>query len=193
MQAVCERDTAPEQRVVTAAMVEHIFNAVFHESHQTVLQGGASEPVYMPAQDERGLNRICYREDFVSSSLHEVAHWLVAGEARRRLPDWGYWYAPDGRTEGEQALFEQVEVKPQAIEWLLHKASGLQFRVSLDNLGQAAGDGQAFRDAVFTRACAYIAEGVNLRTQHFYTALAVALGGPPDWRQLRLMREELDI
>ncbi len=38
------------------------------------------------------------------------------------LPDLGYWYAPDGRIEEQQALFEQVEIKPQAIEWLFAKS-----------------------------------------------------------------------
>lgn len=58
----------------------------------------------------------------------------IAGEQRRLLPDLGYWYAPDGRTAEQQALFEQVEIKPQAIEWLFSKAFGRKFRVSLDNL-----------------------------------------------------------
>ena len=40
------------------------------------------------------------------------------------------WYAPDGRTKEQQALFEQVEIKPQAIEWMFSKAFGRRFRVS---------------------------------------------------------------
>ncbi len=42
----------------------------------------------------------------------------------------GYWYAPDGHTQEQQALFEQVEIKPQAIEWLFAQAFGRKFRVS---------------------------------------------------------------
>lgn len=53
-----------------------------------------------------------------NSALHEISHWTIAGAKRRLLPDLGYWYAPDGRTKEQQDLFEQVEIKPQAIEWL---------------------------------------------------------------------------
>ncbi len=42
----------------------------------------------------------------------------------------GYWYAPMVDSE-QQALFEQVEIKPEAIEWMFAKAFGLKFRVSL--------------------------------------------------------------
>jgi elongation factor P hydroxylase len=38
---------------------------------------------------------------------HSIA-WSIAGEKRRLLPDLGYWYAPDGRTQEQQSLFEQV-------------------------------------------------------------------------------------
>lgn len=172
--------------------IERIFNATFSRSHNTRLQGGAPEPFYRPAPVAEQHHCIVYREDFVSSSLHEVAHWLVAGEARRLLPDWGYWYAPDGRTAEQQQAFQQVEIKPQAIEWLLHKACGLRFRVSLDNLGEGAGDGHDFKDAVFQRACCYINEGVNERTLTFYEALAAELGGHSNLSTLILSRQELD-
>jgi elongation factor P hydroxylase len=63
----------------------------------------------------------------------------------------GYWYAPDGRTQEQQACFEQVEIKPQALEWLLTRACDRRFRVSLDNLNGDAGNGERFRDAVYAR------------------------------------------
>lgn len=175
-----------------AGDIERVFNTCFLVSHNTVLTGGAAEPFYRPA-DEHGLQHcIVYRDDFVSSSLHEVAHWLVAGAERRLLPDWGYWYAPDGRSAEQQQQFLQVEIKPQALEWLLHKACGLPFRVSLDNLGEGAGDGQLFKNAVFAQAGDYLANGVNDRTRIFYHALAEAFGGSPVISTLCLLRQELD-
>ena len=57
-----------------------------------------------------------------------------------------------GRVSHEQQqLFEQVEVKPQALEWLLTVACGRLFRVSLDNLNGDAGNGEDFKDAVYQR------------------------------------------
>ncbi len=172
--------------------IERVFNATFAVSLNTVLVGGADEPFYRPADDEDPRHRLFYREDFASSCLHEIAHWLVAGPERRLLPDWGYWYAPDGRNTQQQQQFEQVEVKPQALEWLLHIACGLRFRVSLDNLGEHAGDGCEFRDRVYHQACRYVCEGVNERTAALYRAFAVAFGGPPDIPSLRLTRAALD-
>lgn len=63
-----------------------------------------------------------------------MSHWCIAGKYRRTLNDFGYWYAPDGRSEEQQKNFEKVEIKPQAIECLLTLACGRFFRVSQDNL-----------------------------------------------------------
>jgi elongation factor P hydroxylase len=176
----------------TSAAIERVFNALFAERLNTVLIGGAAEPFYRPADDEDARHRIFYREDFVSSSLHEVAHWMVAGEARRLLPDWGYWYAPDGRDAAQQQVFEQMEVKPQALEWLLHAACGLHFRVSLDNLSDGAGDGSAFKDRVYEQACHCIRNGVHERMQCFYQALAETFSGAGALQDLVLSRADLD-
>ncbi len=176
----------------TSAAIECVFNALFAERLNTVLIGGAAEPFYRPADDEDARHRIFYREDFVSSSLHEVAHWMVAGEARRLLPDWGYWYAPDGRDAAQQQVFEQMEVKPQALEWLLHAACGLRFRVSLDNLSDGAGDGSAFKDRVYEQACHCIRNGVHERMQCFYQALAETFSGAGALQDLVLSRADLD-
>jgi elongation factor P hydroxylase len=176
----------------TSAAIECVFNALFAERLNTVLIGGAVEPFYRPADDEDARHRIFYREDFASSSLHEVAHWMVAGEARRLLPDWGYWYAPDGRDAAQQQVFEQMEVKPQALEWLLHAACGLRFRVSLDNLSDGAGDGSAFKDRVYEQACHCIRNGVHERMQCFYQALAETFSGAGALQDLVLSRADLD-
>lgn len=48
---------------------------------------------------------------------------MSTGEKRRQLVDFGYWYAPDGRSAEQQELFQAVEVKPQAMEWILSPAA----------------------------------------------------------------------
>lgn len=122
--------------------------------YQVVLVKGEHEPEYFPA--EHGLPaRIQFAHGFFNSALHEISHWCIAGQQRRLLPDLGYWYAPDGRTQEQQALFEQVEIKPQAVEWLFAKAFGRKFRVSLDNLTGEGGDGTQFKDNVFQQLHAY--------------------------------------
>lgn len=118
-------------------------------SHQNVtLVKGEVEPEYFPASNHTPA-RIQFAHGFFNSALHEISHWTIAGAKRRLLPDLGYWYAPDGRTAEQQALFEQVEIKPQAIEWLFAQAFGRKFRVSLDNLTGDGGDGSRFKDNVF--------------------------------------------
>ncbi len=173
--------------------IERVFNATFADSFNTVLIGGAPEPFYRPADAEHAQHRIFYREDFVSSSLHEIAHWLVAGPERRLLPDWGYWYAPDGRNAEQQRQFEQVEVKPQALEWLLNIACGLRFQVSLDNLGDDAGDGRLFKDRVYAQTCVYLAQGTNARSVQLCEAFASAFGGECRREFIHLQREDLGL
>src|SRR3546814_12851389 len=73
-----------------------------------------------------------------------VAHWCLAGAARRRQDDYGYWYAADGRDLEQQHLFEQVEVKPQALELLFSDVCGLNFCVSVDNLALPEHDASGF-------------------------------------------------
>ena len=124
-------------------------------SHLNVnLVKGDFEPEYFPATPDQPA-RIQFAHGFFNSALHEISHWCIAGEQRRLLPDLGYWYAPDGRTQEQQALFEQVEIKPQAIEWLFAQAFGRKFRVSLDNLTGEGGDGRTFKDNVFTQVQRY--------------------------------------
>ncbi|HQQ62041.1 MAG TPA: elongation factor P hydroxylase [Pseudomonadales bacterium] len=172
--------------------IERVFNAVFVDSHNTILIGGAAEPYYQPADVSAPQHRIYYREDFVSSSLHEIAHWLVAGPERRLLPDWGYWYAPDGRDAAQQQQFERLEVKPQALEWLLHISCGLPFRVSLDNLGEHAGDGATFKDKVYAQLQQYLQQGVNDRCATLCNAFAAAFGSDWQLNAWQVSRSELD-
>lgn len=136
------------------------FNHWFSHLNVTLVRGDF-EPEYFPA-DEQGPARIQFAHGYFNSALHEISHWTIAGAQRRLLPDLGYWYAPDGRSAEQQALFEQVEIKPQAIEWLFAQAFGRKFRVSLDNLTGEGGDGAQFKDNVFSQLQRYFSGEAKL-------------------------------
>ena len=153
-------------------ILEDLFNQLFSKSETTILCSGAEEPLYMPASDEDGFHVIYSTRDYFSSALHEISHWCIAGKARRKLVDFGYWYEPDGRSTEQQSLFEQVEVKPQALEWLFSRACGLRFRLSVDNVNQPelrASDG--FRDNVHAQTLSYLGNGLPGRAEIFLNAL----------------------
>lgn len=161
---------------VDAATLEQVFADCFGQRERTRLVGGAEEPLYLPATAPGGWHEIHYRADYPASALHEVAHWCIAGAARRRLPDYGYWYAPDGRDAATQRAFEAVEARPQGLEWLFAQACGLPFRLSLDNLdGQlAANDRERFAAAVVAEARSWQARGPAGRAGRFLEALTAA-------------------
>ncbi|MBA3981743.1 MAG: ATPase [Alcanivorax sp.] len=142
--------------------LERLFAQTFAERYDTVLCGGAEEPFYQPGQPGQP-HRILYTRDYFRSALHEVAHWCVAGAARRQQADYGYWYAPDGRDAVQQQAFEQVEVRPQALELLFCEACGHPFAVSLDNLNGETGDATAFAAAVAAQAARYREQMRNQR------------------------------
>ncbi len=127
--------------------LEQLFDALFGERYRVRLRGGFDEPLYVPAAAGKPAE-VRFRADYFASALHEVAHWTLAGAARRRLLDYGYWYAPDGRDHEAQNRFEAVEVGPQALEWLFAEAAGYPFRPSLDNLEAGSATHQRFRTAL---------------------------------------------
>lgn len=163
-----------------ASDLEALFDACFLASHRTVLRGGADEPLYAPsAAPEQEPHRVVYRADYASSALHEVAHWCIAGAARRRQPDYGYWYAPDGRSPEQQSAFERVEVKPQALESIFAEAAGVPFVLSADNLDGDPSPSPAFARAVAERRDRYLEEGLPRRAAIFLRALHErAMPGP---------------
>ncbi len=168
-----------------AADLIELFDALFARRHGVRLRGGAVEPLYEPPGPGRP-GHIWFRADYFASALHEVAHWCIAGARRRRLPDYGYWYAPDGRGAAEQRAFEQVEVAPQALESLFADAARSPFRVSLDNLHGTRDPDEAGRATVVFEA-ALAAErrrllqiGLPPRAAVFRAALARRYGGGTD-------------
>lgn len=137
---------------------------------RTELVAAQSEPLYAPADTADTLHRIYFAHGYFNSALHELAHWCLAGERRRGMEDYGYWYCPDGRTAQQQAEFERVEVKPQALEWWFSQACGRRFRTSLDNLSGEPTDSRPFRRAVRAQALAYARQGLPSRAD---TAVAL--------------------
>ncbi|WP_051326845.1 elongation factor P hydroxylase [Aliagarivorans taiwanensis] len=146
-----------------------LFNHCFND-YQTVLVAGGEEPLYVPASATQPA-KIIFRDEYFNSALHEIAHWCIAGPARRKLEDYGYWYCPDGRDAEKQAEFEQVEVKPQAIEMAFALACGRPFRVSVDNLYGDAGDSAQFQKRVSAQHHLYLQHGFPQRANLFIDAI----------------------
>ena len=161
-----------------AVAVMAVFHQCFYAQYRTRLIAGGDEPYYRPASDDGDDHRILFREDFVASALHEAAHWCVAGPERRRLADYGYWYAADGRSAEQQRAFEAVECYPQALEWLFSRAAGLPFRISIDNLDGEAVEPFPFALAVWQRLQRLCRAGLPARAECFRAALADHYGGP---------------
>jgi elongation factor P hydroxylase len=149
-----------------------IFAATFYQKYNTRLVVGKDEPIYIPANDKTPFHQIVFAHGFYASALHEIAHWLVAGEKRRLLEDYGYWYCPDGRDKMQQAEFEAVEVKPQAIEWLLSTAAGFDFNVSVDNLNGEQSCRFTFQQRVHQQLLLLLESGFNARTEALLKALS---------------------
>ncbi len=163
---------APSEGVapaMDAKALEALFYTVFGASENTRLQGGADEPFYRPCSEAEPAV-IFYRLDYVRSALHEVAHWCVAGKARRGLPDYGYWYSPDDRDVKQQQAFFAVEARPQALEKWFCEALGLDFKPSIDNLSLQLSESSLaeFNQRVFDYYRALLSVGARGRAGQFY-------------------------
>jgi elongation factor P hydroxylase len=148
-----------------------VFHDCFFKEYNTVLIGGAHEPLYLPKNEHTSHHSLFFTRDFFSSALHECSHWFIAGKHRRTQIDFGYWYVPDGRTSGEQTLFQNAEVKPQALEWILSMAAGHPFQTSVDNLNGQESDTYAFRIAVHKQIQNYCEHDLPKRARAFRQAL----------------------
>ncbi|WP_373996115.1 elongation factor P hydroxylase [Cobetia sp. 5-11-6-3] len=182
-QALTDQESMdPELTALTS-----LFDRLFATSYNTLLRRAPHEPLYLPAGmttdevqdgvasgdspgDELGFHRLYLARGFFSSALHEVSHWCIAGPERRLKEDYGYWYAPDGRDAHQQKAFESVEVAPQALEQLFHRAVAKPFHVSVDNL-ELEVDRDAFAQRVDERAAEYERCGLPARANAFRHAL----------------------
>ena len=149
-----------------------LFNACFSQGYNTRLIKGGDEPLYSPASDDCSYHQVIFARGFYASAFHEIAHWCQAGDKRRLLEDFGYWYIPDGRNKKQQKKFEQVEIIPQAIEWAFNVAAGRKFHVSADNLNGFEGDTVGFKALVYQQALTFVEHGFPKRAQEFIETLA---------------------
>ena len=178
-----------------ASRLQRVFAECFSRELQTRLEGGAEEPLYQPASAESEYHVLYYRADYFASALHEVAHWCIAGPQRRQRVDFGYWYAPDGRSAEQQHCFESAEYRPQALEWYFSRACAYRFRVSADNLNGMPGElsgGADFRQRIFDQALLWQRVGLPGRAATFFHALCREFGTSTPPGQLRFILAELD-
>lgn len=127
---------------------------------------------------KRPITVSCLRTDFCQRPARDLTG--VAGKARREQVDFGYWYCPDGRDAMTQSQFEDVEVKPQAFEWLFCVAAGFPFNVSCDNLeGDVEPDRIAFQRRVHARVMTLLEQGIPERPARFIRALQHYYQTPP--------------
>ncbi|MEH6549794.1 MAG: elongation factor P hydroxylase [Pseudomonadales bacterium] len=168
-----------------------LFNGLF-EGENTCLVRGDGEPVYLPASPDGKKAQVIFAHGFFASALHEVAHWLIAGARRRQLLDYGYWYEPDGRTAEQQVEFERVEVKPQAMEWILSHACGVRFRISVDNLSGESTDSGPFKQAVLHQVQVFCAQGLEARARLLVSELCEYYGSSNPLQVEQYTLSELD-
>jgi elongation factor P hydroxylase len=89
------------------------------------------------------------------------------------LPDYGYWYAPDGRSQAQQSAFFSVEARPQAIESLFCDACGVGFAPSVDNVEGGVTDTEleVFVTRITDWRSRFLKEGLPSRAEQFRQAL----------------------
>ena len=169
-----ELNTSPES--LGSDQVAACFERCFAKTDNTQLRGGASEPLYEPGEPAI----IWFRHDYLRSALHEAAHWCLAGAARRKLQDYGYWYSEDDRCAVQQAAFFAVEAKPQAIEKLFCEALSIPFSISVDNLSLqlTVEERQQFERRVAEHREHYLNNGMPIRAQRFVDALKKLVAAP---------------
>jgi len=156
-----------------------LFAELFYSRYKTRLVRGGEEPVYLPASMTGDDHQIIFARGYFTSALHELAHWCVAGEKRRGLEDFGYWYLPDGRSASQQRAFEKVEIRPQAFEQCFTLASGRKFHISADNLSGEPGDTRDFERQVHQLTYRLLFEGqLQNRALILFEAICQAWGNP---------------
>lgn len=149
---------------LTDAQIAGVFNRRLGRRHGVRLIGGASEPLYEPGS-EGHCATIRYTRDYPASALHELAHWCIAGAARRQQIDYGYWYQPPPRTAQQQKAFSRAELPVQTLEARFARACGLRFRVSVDDVGGDNSQAQVFQAEVEANLCTQRPEDVYPRAR----------------------------
>lgn len=166
-----------------ANQIIEIFNQSLGGRYGVQLRGGGDEPFYRAGEEAR-FAMIVFRADYSASALHEIAHWCLAGRQRRQLNDYGYWYLP-ARNASQQAAFEAVEARPQALEAVFAEAAGVDFRVSSDDVGclpsayfkaKVEAERRLIRQRLSVRAKCFLAALVNANSAVAQTAAQSVAG-----------------
>ena len=158
--------------MMTLPVILNLLNTKYLNKFNTKLIGGFDEPFYQ-ASVSGSVSEIQFSHDYIRSALHELAHWCVAGEERRKIDDYGYWYAEDGRNQQQQDAFFQVEIKPQAIEWAFSIICGVKFEASVDNLHNSVAGVDEFKKNLIIQSRNYICNGFGLRVAEIIQILAI--------------------
>ncbi len=111
---------------------QYLINAFASIFPGLTIKGGAEEPFYAAPRANVSAT-IHFRSNYPRSLLHEVSHYCLAGDQRRNIDDFGYWYSPCGRTIEEQQRFEFVEARPQGLEKAMCEIIGVKFSPSIDD------------------------------------------------------------
>jgi hypothetical protein len=151
-----------------------LFNAVFGTDFNVVINSDSDEPDYRASLEPNIPNLINFANGYCNSALHEIAHWVIAGDQRRSQHDYGYWYAADGRDSEQQKLFQQLEILPQAIEKAFCEAMQRPFKASLDNLNHPveSSEIEKFEREIELKKCQLQQLGFPPRAQQFIDALS---------------------
>jgi elongation factor P hydroxylase len=179
----CAADLDSEERLTALGVLKNITDEAlaaciakaFEEcfaSYDTVLEGGAREPLYQPSHQGKPA-KLVFREDYPASALHEIAHWCIAGARRRQQEDFGYEYIFGPRSPEQQDAFFAAELKTQSLERAFATALGLEFRPSADNLNA---DVEAFSAALTddeTALNAWLISTSGQRARHFLQHLSL--------------------
>lgn len=149
----------------------NLLNNQYLNQYNTKLIAGFDEPFYKAATDNKPAE-IQFSHDYIRSALHELGHWCVAGVERRRVDDYGYWYAADGRTQEQQNEFFKLEIKPQAIEWAFSIVCGVKFEASVDNLNNQVQGVEFFKQNLIKQLQWYLDIRFNKRVSEILRILA---------------------
>jgi elongation factor P hydroxylase len=155
-----------------AQRISAVFNALFADTHRTLMCGGGEEPWYEPPTDQR-LGRVVYTRDYPASALHEAAHWCLAGAKRRAQKDYGYWYLPGPRDAQQRSRFFAAELPVQALEAVFAAAAGVRFVISADDFAAPACELDAFAARVRQRIATLTTASLPPRARAFHAALVL--------------------
>ena len=157
--------------MITLPVFLNLLNTKYLNKFNTMIIGGFDEPFYQ-ASVSGNSSEIQFSHDYFRSALHELAHWCVAGVERRKIDDYGYWYAEDGRDQKQQDAFFQMEIKPQAIEWAFSIVCGVKFEASVDNLHNSITGVDEFEKNLVVQLRSSLANGFNQRVTEIIQSIA---------------------